>query len=83
MDLSVVIVNYNVSFFLEQCLHSVQKAKQHLQLEVFVVDNNSQDGSPEMVREKFPWVLLISNQENFGFSKANNQALKFCVNLDM
>ena len=79
MDLSVVIVNYNVSFFLEQCLHSVEKAKQHLQLEVFVVDNNSQDGSPEMVREKFPWVLLISNQENFGFSKANNQALKLAI----
>jgi GT2 family glycosyltransferase len=79
LDLSIVIVNYNVSFFLEQCLHSVQKAKQHLQLEVFVVDNNSQDGSPEMVREKFPWVLLISNQENFGFSKANNQALKLAV----
>ena len=79
MDLSIVIVNYNVSFFLEQCLHSVEKAKQHLQLEVFVVDNNSQDGSPEMVREKFPWVLLISNQENFGFSKANNQALKLAT----
>jgi len=76
LDLSIVVVNYNVSFFLEQCLHSIEKAKQNLSIEVFVVDNNSKDGSCEMVREKFPWVLLIQNQENFGFSKANNQALK-------
>lgn len=76
MKLSVVIVNYNVKHFLEQCLLSVAKAIEGLQAEVFVVDNNSVDGSVEMVRSRFPWVKLIANQENTGFSRANNQALK-------
>lgn len=76
MDLSVVIVNYNVKFFLEQCLHSVEKAGAGLQMEVFVVDNLSVDGSCAMVKEKFPWVHLIENEENLGFSKANNQAIR-------
>ncbi|MEY5001506.1 MAG: hypothetical protein RLZZ211_1542 [Bacteroidota bacterium] len=74
-DLSVVIVNYNVVNFLEQCLNSVLAASQHLQIEVFVVDNNSVDGSVALVREKFPTVKLIANTENVGFSKANNQAI--------
>ena len=76
MDLSVVIVNYNVRYFLEQCLHSVYKGMEHLQGEVFVVDNNSVDGSCAMIREKFPQVRLIENKDNKGFSQANNQALK-------
>jgi len=76
MKLSVVIVNYNVKYFLEQCLHSVRRAGEDLQTEVFVVDNNSVDGSVKMVREKFPEVILIENKENTGFSKANNQAIK-------
>ena len=76
MDLSVVIVNYNVKYFLEQCLHSVKKAMGSLQVEVFVVDNNSVDGSCAHIREKFPWVKLIENRENVGFSKANNQAIR-------
>ncbi|MBN1116262.1 MAG: glycosyltransferase [Bacteroidales bacterium] len=76
MDLSIVIVNYNVKHFLEQCLHSVEKAKENLETEVFVVDNNSVDGSCQMVEEKFPWVKLIANKENLGFSKANNQAIR-------
>ena len=63
-DLSVVIVNYNVVNFLEQCLNSVLAASQHLQIEVFVVDNNSVDGSVTLVREKFPTVKLIANTEN-------------------
>jgi GT2 family glycosyltransferase len=75
MKLSVVIVNYNVKYFLEQCLHSVRKAGEGLQIEVFVVDNNSVDDSVKMVREKFPEVILIENKENTGFSKANNQAI--------
>ncbi|MCD6347206.1 MAG: glycosyltransferase [Bacteroidales bacterium] len=74
--LSVVIVNYNVRFFLEQCLHSVSKALEDVNSEVFVVDNNSVDGSVAMVREKFPEVSVIANKENLGFSKANNQAMK-------
>ncbi len=74
--LSVVIVNYNVEFFLEQCLNSVRKALKHVSGEVFVVDNNSIDGSVEMVRQKFPEVVLIANKDNRGFSKANNQAME-------
>ncbi len=76
MKLSVVIVNYNVKYFLEQCLLSVKEASKGLDVEVFVVDNNSVDASVEMVKEKFPQVRLIENKENFGFSKANNQAIK-------
>lgn len=76
MDLSVIIVNYNVRYFLEQALMSVRKASQHLNTEVWVVDNNSIDGSVEMVREKFPEVKVIANSGNEGFSKANNQAIR-------
>jgi O-antigen biosynthesis protein len=76
MKLSIVIVNYNVKYFLEQCLYSVRRASENLQTEVFVVDNNSVDGSVKMVREKFPEVILIENKDNTGFSKANNQAIK-------
>lgn len=76
MKLTVVIVNYNVRFFLEQCLLSVEKAMRNVQGEVYVVDNNSVDGSVEMVAERFPWVRLIANRENTGFSKANNQAMR-------
>lgn len=75
MKLSVIIVNYNVKYFLEQCLKSVLNAGKDLAMEVFVVDNNSVDGSVEMVRQKFPGVKLIANKENAGFSKANNQAI--------
>lgn len=75
MKLSVVIVNYNVEHFLEQCLKSVFKAMEGIEGEVFVVDNHSVDGSVEMVREKFPAAHLIANQQNTGFSKANNQAI--------
>ncbi len=76
MDLSIIIVNYNVKYFLEQCLHSVQHSCGNLQMEVFVVDNNSVDGSCAMVQEKFPDVSLIRNDQNLGFSVANNQAIK-------
>ena len=76
MKLSVIIVNYNVKHFLEQCLHSVYKAAKGIETEVFVVDNNSVDGSAQLVREKFPNLYFIENKENVGFSKANNQAVK-------
>ena len=75
MKLSVIIVNYNVEFFLEQCLNSTFEALKHVTGEVFVVDNNSIDGSLDMVAEKFPQAHLIANKDNIGFSKANNQAL--------
>jgi len=76
MQLSIVIVNYNVKHFLLQCLQSVQKAINNIEAEVFVVDNASSDNSVEMLKEKFPWVKLIANTENTGFSYANNQAVK-------
>jgi GT2 family glycosyltransferase len=76
MKLSVIIVNYNVEYFLEQCLYSVRKASKDIDIEVYVVDNNSVDGSNRMVREKFPEVILIENKQNTGFSKANNQAMR-------
>jgi GT2 family glycosyltransferase len=75
MDLSVVIVNYNVRQFLENALQSIRKAAEGLEAEVFVVDNASTDGSPEMVRAGFPEVRLIVNTENLGFARANNIAL--------
>lgn len=76
MKLSVVIVNYNVKYFLEQCLHSVRRAMKSIDGEVYVVDNNSVDGSIKMLEEKFPEVILIANKDNHGFSKANNQAIR-------
>ncbi len=76
MKLSIVIVNYNVKYFLEQCLHAAQKAAARISSEIIVVDNDSVDGSCQMVQEKFPEAKLISNKNNEGFSKANNQAIR-------
>lgn len=76
LKLSIVIVNYNVKHFLEQCLKSVYQAIQNIEAEVFVVDNNSIDGSQDMVRSSFTDVKLIANSKNTGFSTANNQAIK-------
>ncbi|MEX1055052.1 MAG: glycosyltransferase family 2 protein, partial [Rhodothermales bacterium] len=76
LDLTVVIVNYNVREFLEQALRSVYRAGEHLSMEVFVVDNNSVDGSSAMVRADFPEAHLIVNEANVGFSRANNQAIR-------
>jgi len=75
MKLSVIIVNYNVKFFLEQCLLSVRKAINGIDAEIIVVDNNSVDGSVKMLKDKFQDIVLIENKENSGFSKANNQAI--------
>jgi GT2 family glycosyltransferase len=76
MKLSVVIVSYNVRPYLEQCLQSVQNALEGIEGEVFVVDNHSDDDSVETIRNHYPWVRLIANQENVGFAKANNQAIR-------
>ena len=76
MKLSVIIVNYNVKYFLEQCLLSALKAAERVSTEIFVVDNNSVDGSVEMVQQKFPSVKVIANTKNTGFSKANNQGIR-------
>lgn len=75
MQLSIVIVNYNVRYFLEHCLRSVSRACAGITAEIIVVDNRSTDGSVEMVMEKFPDVILIANQENTGFARANNQGV--------
>ena len=76
MKLSVIIVNYNVEYFLEQCLYAVRRAMKGVEGEVIVVDNNSIDGSNLMVNKKFPEVKLVENKENLGFSKANNQGIR-------
>ena len=76
MQLSVIIVNYNVKYFLEQCLHSVQKACIGIDSEIIVADNNSTDGSREYLQDNFPTVKFIWNSDNIGFAKANNLALE-------
>ncbi|MBC7866527.1 MAG: glycosyltransferase family 2 protein [Gloeobacteraceae cyanobacterium ES-bin-316] len=76
MQLSVIIVNYNVKYFLEQCLYSVLKACSTLKSEIFVVDNCSTDGSKEYLSQKFPQVTFKWNNTNDGFGKANNSVLK-------
>lgn len=75
MKLSVIIVNYNVKYFLEQCLHSVVRATSAIDAEVIVVDNNSGDRSIEYLSPRFAHVQFITNTENLGFGKANNRAL--------
>lgn len=72
MQLSVIILNYNVRYFLEHCLKSVQKAIENLDAEIIVIDNNSPDDSNKMVKNLFPDVILIENNENLGFPKGNN-----------
>lgn len=72
MQLSVIILNYNVRYFLEQCVLSVQKALQHIEGEIIVVDNLSSDDSCAMMKQRFPNVTLIENKANLGFPKGNN-----------
>jgi GT2 family glycosyltransferase len=76
MKVSIIIVNYNVCYFVEQALKSAQKAIEGIEAEIFVVDNNSVDNSVDHIRREFPEVKLIANKDNVGFSRANNQAIK-------
>ena len=76
VKLAVIIVNYNVKYFLKQCLESVYNSTHLDKIEVYVVDNDSKDGSVEMVANSFPEVKIIANKKNVGFSTANNQAIK-------
>ncbi|CAM3960556.1 glycosyltransferase family 2 protein [Flavobacterium antarcticum] len=76
MQLSVIILNYNVRYFLEQCIISVQKAISELDAEIIVIDNNSADDSCEMIKRLFPNVILIENKENTGFPMGNNIGVK-------
>ena len=72
MQLSVIILNYNVRYFLELCVLSVQKAIQNLDAEIIVIDNNSSDDSCTMMKQRFPNIKFIQNKENSGFPKGNN-----------
>jgi len=76
IDLSIIIVNYNTKELLKDCLESIQTSQELTSDEIFVVDNASSDKSVEMVKKDFPNVLLLSNRQNLGFAKANNQAIK-------
>ena len=72
LDLSIIIVSWNVRDLLRNCLHSIQEGKGSLNLEVIVVDSHSHDDSPLMVVQEFPWVRLIACNENVGFPRGNN-----------
>ena len=76
MKLSIIIVNYNVRYYLEQCLYSLRKATEGIDSEVFVADNHSHDGSPEFIASQFPEVHLIESNHNLGFARANNTAIR-------
>ncbi|MDR0681040.1 MAG: glycosyltransferase family 2 protein [Dysgonamonadaceae bacterium] len=77
MEVSVIIVSYNTKALLRQCLSSVFEKTQDVEFEVIVVDNASNDGSPQMVREEFPNVTLIESPENLGFGRANNLGAQY------
>jgi GT2 family glycosyltransferase len=76
IDLSIVIVSFNTRDVLRECLQSVERETSGFSVEVFVVDNNSSDGSPEMVEREFPHIRLFRSQVNLGFASANNVALE-------
>ncbi|MBU2494434.1 MAG: glycosyltransferase [Bacteroidetes bacterium] len=76
IDLSIIIVNYNVKEFLQNLLQSIEKAASGLSTEIIIVDNDSDDGSKEMLHKNYPLLNLIENKKNVGFGAANNQALK-------
>ncbi len=76
MQLSIIILNYKVPYYLLQCVDSVSKALKNINAEIIVVDNNSQDTSCQLVKENFPKVRIIANKENLGFAKGNNIGIK-------
>ncbi len=75
-DLSISIINWNTHELLAGCLQTIEQNKDGLKVEVIVVDNASKDGSQEMVQKRFPHVILLENEENLGFARANNQAIE-------
>lgn len=74
-DLSIIIVNWNVRDLLRACLHAIDRGRGGLSLEVIVIDSASADGSVDMVRAEFPWVILVACTENVGFPRGNNMGL--------
>ncbi len=77
--ISIIIVSWNTAGLLENCLASILVGPPTSPFEIWIVDNASTDGTPRMVREKFPQVHLIENHENIGFARANNQAIQQCT----
>ena len=77
MDVSIIIVNYNTVSLTRDCLQSIYEKTKDIDFEVIVSDNGSQDGSVEMIRKEFPQVILIENNANLGFGKANNIGYKY------
>ena len=76
IDLSIIIVSWNAKMFLRNCLQSIFESVNSVNYEILVVDNDSSDGSPDMVKNEFPHVKLICNGDNLGFAKANNIGIK-------
>jgi GT2 family glycosyltransferase len=75
VTLSIIIISYNTRDELARCVNSIFENTHEISFEVIVVDNNSQDGSPDMIEKEHPEIRLIKNQDNFGFARANNQAI--------
>jgi GT2 family glycosyltransferase len=87
MDVSIVIASYNTLGLLRQCLQSITQMTRRVTYEILVVDNNSTDGSPEMLVAEFPWVKLLRNDSNIGFGAAQNKGMmeargRFCLVLN-
>ena len=76
MDVSIIIVNYNTKDLIKNCLHSIFKHTVGFEFEVIVVDNASNEGSRQMIKEEFPQITLIENEKNIGFGRANNLGVK-------
>ena len=76
VDLSIIIVSWNSKEDLRNCLKSIDQSEKNFKFEVFIVDNASWDGTPQMIKKEFPKVKLIVNEQNNGFAKANNQAIE-------
>ena len=76
MDLSIIIVSWNVREKLRQNLEAIFASRGGVNYEVIVVDNNSQDGTADMIYKNFPRVKLIANDKNLGFARANNQGIR-------
>ncbi len=79
MDISIIIVSYDTKELLAECLDSISKYSKNIKVETFVVDNDSHDYTAEFIKKNYPRVKLIENEQNLGFSKANNLALNKCV----
>ena len=75
LNLSVVILTYNIREMALECLESVRKASEGLQVEIIVSDNGSSDGTQEAIRQRFPEVILVENQENLGYATGNNRGI--------